>query len=405
MHFRLLQQQQARSPLTEQFDEPVPCGPRADVDHPEGAGYPPQTASEREREGGNMTTRAAIQTVAGGPLIIDELALPEPGADQVAVKLFSSGICHSQLHGMANATRPRPMLLGHEATGVVVQAGAEVTHVREGDHVIVTWVTRTPQPVPQAMGPPVAVEYRGQSAFYNHVHTWSEHVVAVSERVVRIAPDAPTDVSCIVGCAVLTGAGAVTYTAGVRPGDSVAVFGVGGVGLSALRMAALLEAHPVIAVDLRDDKLQFARRFGATHTVNAGQVDPIEAITDLTGGGVDYAFDAIGVRATTEQILDATRPGWIGAHSHGGMAVLIGIPPAEMTLDPRKFMMHQRRYTGSHGASIPERDFPMYLRLHAEGKFPLDELVTDRYRLDQINEACAALRAGDIMGRAIIEYD
>ena len=343
-----------------------------------------------------MTTRAAIQTVAGGPLIIDELALPEPGADQVAVKLFSSGICHSQLHGMANATRPRPMLLGHEATGVVVQAGAEVTHVREGDHVIVTWVTRTPQPVPQAMGPPVAVEYRGQSAFYNHVHTWSEHVVAVSERVVRIAPDAPTDVSCIVGCAVLTGAGAVTYTAGVRPGDSVAVFGVGGVGLSALRMAALLEAHPVIAVDLRDDKLQFARRFGATHTVNAGQVDPIEAITDLTGGGVDYAFDAIGVRATTEQILDATRPGWIGAHSHGGMAVLIGIPPAEMTLDPRKFMMHQRRYTGSHGASIPERDFPMYLRLHAEGKFPLDELVTDRYRLDQINEACAALRAGDI---------
>ena len=290
------------------------------------------------------------------------------------------------------------------ARRLVVQAGAEVTHVREGDHVIVTWVTRTPQPVPQAMGPPVAVEYRGQSAFYNHVHTWSEHVVAVSERVVRIAPDAPTDVSCIVGCAVLTGAGAVTYTAGVRPGDSVAVFGVGGVGLSALRMAALLEAHPVIAVDLRDDKLQFARRFGATHTVNAGQVDPIEAITDLTGGGVDYAFDAIGVRATTEQILDATRPGWIGAHSHGGMAVLIGIPPAEMTLDPRKFMMHQRRYTGSHGASIPERDFPMYLRLHAEGKFPLDELVTNRYRLDQVNEACAALRAGDIMGRAIIEY-
>ena len=190
------------------------------------------------------------------------------------------------------------MLLGHEGTGVVVQAGAEVGHVREGDHVIVTWVTRTPLTEPQAMVPPVAVEYRGQPAFYNHVHTWSEHVVAVTERVVPIAPDVPTDVSCIVGCAVLTGAGAVLYTAGVRPGDSVAVFGVGGVGLSALRMAALLDAHPVIAVDLRDDKLQFARRFGATHTVNAGQVDPVEAITDLTGGGVDYAFDTIGVRAT-----------------------------------------------------------------------------------------------------------
>ena len=184
------------------------------------------------------------------------------------------------------------------------------------------------------------------------------------------------------------------------------MFGVGGVGLSALRMAAILQAYPIIAVDLRDDKLQFARRFGATHAVNAGQVDPVEAIKDLTGGGVDYAFDAIGVRATTEQILDATRPGWSGAHNHGGMAVLIGIPPAEMTLDPRKFMFYQRRrrYRGSHGASVPERDFPMYLRLHAEGRFPLDELVTDRYRLDQINEACAALRAGDIMGRAIIEY-
>lgn len=353
-----------------------------------------------------MTTRAAIQTELGGPLVIDEVSLPETGPDQVAVRLFSSGICHSQLHGMVNAAKQRPMLLGHEGTGVVTHAGSEVTHVREGDHVIVTWVTRTAQPAPPAtLAPTADVEYRGEPAFYAQVYTWSEHVVAAGERVVGIAPDAPTDVSCIVGCAVLTGAGAVMHTARVRPGDSVAVFGVGGVGLSALRMAALLEAHPVIAVDLRDDKLQFARRFGATHTVNADQSDPIEAIRDLTGGGVDYAFDAIGVRTTTEQILDATRPGWIGAESHGGMAVLIGIPPAEMTLDPRKFMMHQKSYRGSHGASIPERDFPMYLRLHAEGKFPLDELVTDRYRLEQINEACDALRAGDIMGRAIIEYD
>ena len=224
------------------------------------------------------------------PLIIDELALPEPGADQVAVKLLSSGICHSQLHGMANATARRPILLGHEGTGVVIQTGAEVSHVKEGDHVIVTWVPRAARPAPTAgTGPSVAVEYRGEPVHYSNVHTWSEHVVTPAEHVVGIAQDAPTDVSCIVGCAVLTGAGA--------------------------------------------------------------------------------------------------------------------IPPAEMTLDPRKFMFYQRRYRGSHGASIPERDFPMYLRLHAEGRFPLDELVTDRYRLDQINEACAALRAGDIMGRAIIEYD
>ena len=352
-----------------------------------------------------MTTRAAIQTAVGRRLIVDEVELPEPGPDQVAVKLFSSGICHSQLHGMHDTTAPLPRMLGHEGTGVVTQAGAAVSHVTEGDHVIVTWVTRTAQLSPPAASPPSGVTYRKQPVHLsNEVHTWSEHVVTYGEHVVPIAPDAPTDVSCIVGCAVLTGAGAVLHTANVRPGESVAVFGVGGVGLSALRMAVILEAHPIIAVDLRADKLEFARRFGATHVVNAGEVDPVAAVKDLSGGGVDYAFDAIGVRATTEQILGATRPGWFGAHSHGGMAVLIGIPPAEMTLNPRMFMFHQRRYRGSHGATIPDRDFPMYLRLHAEGKFPLDLLVTDRYRLEQINEACDALRAGDIMGRAIIEY-
>ena len=350
-----------------------------------------------------MKSRAAIQTGPDERIIVDELELPDPRPDQVVVKLYSSGVCHSQLHQIYNPELPRPLALGHEATGVVTQVGRDVNHVEEGDHAIVTWVPRTP-----ARGRPERVPsgttYHEQPVHEIAVYTWSEYVLTVGEYVIAISKDDPTDVSSIVGCAVLTGAGAVLHTAGVRPEDSVAVFGVGGVGLSAVRMAAILEAYPIIAVDLREDKLEFAKEFGATHVVNASEVDPVEAVVDMTNGGVDYAFDAIGVRATNEQILPATRGGGPGAHNHGGTAVLIGVPAPEMTLDPGLFMNGQRQYRGSHGATIPDRDFPMYLRWHREGKFPLDKLVTKRYSLDQANEACDALRAGEILGRAIIEF-
>ena len=353
-----------------------------------------------------MKTRAAVLTAYNEPLVIDEVELPAVGPDDVAVKLISSGVCHSQLHELnGSLNEPLPMVLGHEGTGVVMAVGAHVNHVKEGDHAIVTWVRRHPDLTMQDRGP-LGASHRGTPLFAQHrVHTWSEHVVTEGEHVVGIADDAPTDLSCIIGCAVLTGAGAVQHTAGVRPGDSVAVIGAGGVGLSAIWMASVLEAYPIIAADLRDDKLEMARQFGATHLVNARNEDPVAAIKELTNGGVDYAFDTIGVRATSEQILAATRPGWVGPSSKGGTAVLVGVPAErEMTINPMLVMPFQRTYTGSHGASDADRDFPMFLRLYAEGKFPLDKLVTDRYRLEQINEACDALRAGDVMGRAILEY-
>lgn len=350
-----------------------------------------------------IETRAAIQTDPGMPLGLHTLELPDAGQNQVLVKVLSSGVCHSQLHQMENAALKRPLLLGHEGTGIVMQTGAGVTHVKEGDKCILTWVPRTPlrgRPAWQ----PTGARFNGELA-HGHVYTWSEHVLLSAELVVPIPHEHPDDLSCIVGCAVLTGAGAVMHTAKVRPGESVAVFGVGGVGLSAIKAASLLEAYPVIAVDLNEEKLEFARAFGATHTVNAsGNVDPVEAIRDLTGGGADYAFDAIGVRQTCEQILSAVRGGGMGADNIGGLAVLIGVPPKEITLDPGLFMYEQRRYCGSLGATYPDRDFPMFLRWHAEGKFPLDKLVTRRYSLDQINEACDALHAGEILGRAIIDY-
>ena len=349
-----------------------------------------------------MKTLAAIQTAHEQRLIVDELEVPDPRPDQVIVKLFSSGICHSQLHQMHNPDAPRPLVLGHEGTGVVTHVGSDVTHVQEGDHAIVTWVPRTP-PRGRTAPTPSGVTYR-EEIVHGGVFTWSQDVLTSGELVIPISKDDPTDVSSIVGCAVLTGAGAVLNTARVRPADSVAVYGVGGVGLSAIQMAAILEAYPIIAVDLTDDKLEFAKQFGATHGINASREDPVEAIKELTDGGVDFAFDAIGLRVTNEQILPSTRGGGPGADNHGGMAVLIGMPGKEMTIDPGLFMFQQRIFRGSLGATYPERDFPMFLRWHKEGKFPLDKLVTRRYKLEQINEACDALESGEILGRAILEY-
>lgn len=350
-----------------------------------------------------MKTVAAVQTKIGGELLLEEIDFPDPGADQVTVKLYSSGVCHSQLHQMHNPALGRPLLLGHEGTGVVTRIGKNVTHIKEGDLCIVTWVPRTAIRGPMARET-TGVTYKGELAHAN-VFTWARDVQTSKEYVVPIPQDHPHDLSCIVGCAVLTGAGAVTHTAKVRPGDSVAVFGVGGVGLSAIRAASILEAYPIIAVDLDDSKLEFARSFGATHTVNAaGNVDPVDVIIEMTKGGVDYAFDAIGKQRTIEQILRAVRSGGIGADNVGGTAVLVGVPQEKVTLDPALFLYGQRVYRGSLGACCPDHDFPMYLRWHKEGKFPLDRLITRRYKLEQINEACHDLHAGEILGRAIIEY-
>jgi Zn-dependent alcohol dehydrogenase len=350
-----------------------------------------------------MKTVAAVQAEINGPLLIEEVELADPRPDQVTVKLASSGVCHSQLHQMHSGALGRPLLLGHEGTGVVTRVGRDVTHVKPGDLVIVTWVPRRPVRGPVARAN-TGASYRGKEA-HGHVYTWARDVQTTGELVVKIPSEHPRDLSCIVGCAVLTGAGAVLHTAKVRTGQSVAVFGVGGVGLSAIRAAALLEAYPIIAVDLDEQKLAFARSFGATHTVNAsGNADPVEAIRDISHGGVDYAFDAIGRSRTIEQILQATRPGGIGSENFGGTAVLVGIPQEKVTIDPALFTSGQRQFRGSLGASFPEHDFPMFLRWHKEGKFPLDRLITRRYSLEQINEACADLSSGKILGRAILEY-
>ena len=315
---------------------------------------------------------------AGLPsLEVQEVRLPAPGPRQVVVKQHASGICHSQLHQM-HRPRRRPVLLGHEATGTVLQAGREVGHVAEGDTVLVTWV---PRDAARASAPPT-----------------------------------PAALEVGVGCAVMTGAGAVLNTADVQRGDSVAIFGVGGVGLSAVAGAKVRGADPIIAVDVDDAKLAFARRFGATHGVNARQEDPVAAIHRMAGKpgqtsiagrpvtGVDFAFDCIGHKATMEQIVPACRPGHFGA-CQGGTAVLVGVPHATVELNAGEMLGQEKQFRGSIGGSCsPDRDFPMFLKWHAEGQLDLDALVTARYAIDDVNEATHALAEGRISGRSILEF-
>ena len=353
-----------------------------------------------------MKSRSAIMVAPNEPMAIDEIDVPDPGPHQVIVKQVATGVCASQVHQLAHTSKEKcPYLLGHEGVGVVTHAGKKVTHLKEGDWAITTWVPRAGSPGRKLVNSlsPNGVKFRGQQT-EGAIGTFAEHCLASDQLAVKIPKEYASPESSIVGCAVLTGAGAVFHTAKVRPEDAVVVVGAGGVGLSAIKMASLLQAYPVIAVDLDDEKLAFAGKWGATHTVNAGNNDPAQAVWEITGKGADYAFDAVGTVSTHEVIIEMVRGGGPGANNIGGMAVLIGWPQPEFKLNAEHFVFHQRQYRGSHGSCIPDEDFLMYLRLSEEGKFPVGKLVTRSYSLEQANEAIDDLREGRILGRSIIQF-
>jgi Zn-dependent alcohol dehydrogenase len=364
-----------------------------------------------------MTTpaRVVVVPIENQPLEIVDLEIPDPGPFQVVVKQYASGICHSQLHQM-HAPRQRPVILGHESTGIVIQKGSEVTHVSEGDTVMVTWVPRDARNASRVPEAASLLLPDGSTAVSQNVFTWGDHTIADEQYVVKVAPDIEKEVTSIIGCAVMTGAGAVENTAQVKKGDSVAIFGAGGVGLSAVVAARAIGAEPIIVVDLDDEKLEFATRFGATHTINATNVEPVQAIKELTRDdkrrnimmlpvdGADFVFDCIGIKSTMEQIVPAARSGHFGAEP-GGTAVLVGVPTTSVELNPADILVNEKKFIGSIGGSCsPDRDFAKYLQWYDDGLLDLDALVTKRYSIDQINEATTALKAGEIAGRSIIVY-
>ena len=348
-------------------------------------------------------------------LRIESLTLPDPGPHQVVIKQYASGICHSQLHQM-HRPRSHPVVLGHEATGVVLKTGSEVSHVAEGDTVLVTWVPRNIE-ASKRLPETATLEVSDGTARSENVFTWADHTLCDEQYVVKVAPTIAKDVTSIIGCAVMTGAGAVINTANVQAGQSVAIFGVGGVGLSAVVGAKVAGASPIIAVDLDDAKLEFARAFGATHTINASLVDPVEAIHALTKkegihnimrqpvSGADFTFDCIGIRTTMEQILPACRSGYFGAQD-GGTAVLVGVPSTPVELNAIDVLINEKHFIGSIGGSCaPDRDFPLFLEWHENGDLNLEAMITERYTIENINDATTALEQGKISGRAILEFE
>jgi len=362
-----------------------------------------------------LTTRIVLLPDRGSRLLIAEAELPTPGDHKVVVKLRAAGICHSELHQIRRA-RSEPEALGHEGVGTVVEVGDKVSSVVAGDSVLITWVPRRARTLTEPLGPNFVQLRDGRRASYGTVYTWAEHALLDEELVVKVPERTATPEAAILGCAVITGAGAVCRTADVKQGESVAIFGAGGVGLSALAAAKLRRADPLIAIDVQQEKLDLARSFGATHTIDSSQRDAVTAIRELTPigeplrltgsaemAGVDWAFDCIGYPQTIRQIVASVRPAVLGERP-GGVAVLVGVPQASVDLEVLDLMENGKTLTGSlAGSGRSAEDLPLFAEWYEQGHLKLDMLVTERYPLEEVNEAVERLMAGKILGRAILE--
>lgn len=359
--------------------------------------------------------RAAVVREPGGGFQIENVELAEPTGREIVVDVKASGLCNSDVsvarEGMGF---PMPVLLGHEVSGIVTKVGPDARTVSVGDRIVVCMVGGCGLCVPCRSGKPfrclkveplergeqdvprIARDGDGISQFMG-IGGLAEQILVHENLAIPIGDDIPFDVACLLGCGVVTGAGAAINTAGVRPGDTVAVIGCGGVGLNTIQGARIAGASRVIAVDLQQSKLELARSFGATDVVNPGDGDPVEAVTKLTGGGVNYSFEVIGLKQTAEQAVHML--------AVGGTALLIGVQRADTKLDLDLFgdlIWPQRRVLGvSMGSTNPLVDIPMYADLYRQGRLELDALVSERIGLDELDAACSRLASGSV-ARAVV---
>lgn len=362
-----------------------------------------------------MRISAAVLEQTGGPLTVCELELATPGPGEVLVRLHASGVCHSDQNAIDGTAATRcPAVLGHEGAGVVEQIGPGVTRVRPGDHVALSWAPSCGicgeclRGLPQLCStawPAMAegglldgtsrLTRDGEPVYhYSFISSFAEACVLPERSCVRIHPDVPFDVAGLVGCAITTGLGAVWRTAGVRPGERVAVVGCGGVGLSAVLGAVVAGAGEIVAVDVNEDKLSAAQELGATQgVVWAGTPEATAAaVVEASGGGVDYAIEATG---RPEAMLAA----FLSTRARGA-AVLIGIPreDAVLALPALSIPRMERRVLGSiYGSSWPERDFPLTLDLYRRGRLPLDRLISHRLPLDEVGRGFELMRSGEAL--------
>lgn len=342
----------------------------------------------------------------------------KPG--DVLVRMAASGLCHTDLEVIeGQLAYPLPIVLGHEGAGAVEAVADDVTLVKPGDHVICSWnphcghcfycdrdqpilceTFKATQPKGHLMDGASRLRVDGKKLHhYSEVSSHAAYAVVPESGVVAVPKDIPADRACLIGCGVMTGFGAVANIARVPMGASVAVFGAGAVGLNAIQGAWLAGAEPIIAVDVNPARLDLARAFGATDTIDAGADDAVSAIHRLTKGrGADYVFEAAGITNTLAPSIESLRP--------GGMAVLLGKTgvDTEITLRWGSLMGERLIVRSSYGGARPRRDFPLLARAYLDGRLMLDELIGKRIRLDQINDGFAAMKEGDVV-RAVITFD
>jgi S-(hydroxymethyl)glutathione dehydrogenase / alcohol dehydrogenase len=371
-------------------------------------------ADEKERA---MRVTAAVLYDTKKPVVVEDVELLEPGPHEVQVRWVANGVCHSDLHVITgDSPHPLPVVLGHEAAGVVEKVGAGVETVAPGDHVCSSyipscgkcWYCIGGQPTMCALrDKPRWFMFDGTARFqkdgcplhhYLQVAGYATHSVLPEESVIPIRKDAPLDVVCLVSCGVLAGAGPVFNRAKVPPGATVAVWGCGGVGLNTIQAARLVGAAKIIAVDVMAQKLAWAEEFGATHVVDASREDPVSRVHALAGrGGVDFAFEMVGTQRTMEQALLATH--------RGGTCVVVGVSPAgtRLSIDP-SLLLQQRVLTGSSfGGGHQRTDVPMLIDLYMSGKYRLNEMISRRLPLTELNHAFDLMLQGEVK-RSVIVY-
>lgn len=366
-----------------------------------------------------MQMQAAILTQPNAPFRIESVTIDPPQAGEVLVKIAASGVCRSDWRvAIGTAPKPMPIIVGHEGAGLVTAVGPGVTRVAVGDHVALSWAPGCGDCFYCYNAKPnLCDSYRkllasglqadGRSRIHwdgRPVHilaglgSFAEYAVVRQESCLPVRRDAPLELVALVGCAVATGVGAAMFTADIRPGQSAAVFGAGGIGLNIIQGARLCGAYPVIAVDINDRKMEIARQFGATHCLFSDEMAVAEIQALTAGRGADYTFEALGLPSLQERAFDALRP--------GGVLTLVGTAPADSSTNLPGAIITRTEIVirgSSYGSVNPPRDIPMLLDLYAAGKLKLEELITRRYRLEQINEAYADMLSG-ALARGIIVF-
>ena len=362
--------------------------------------------------------KAAVLREHNKPLEIEDVKVSKPSPREVLVRPVAAGVCHSDLHFM-DGSYPYmlPTILGHESAGIVEDVGSDVTYVKKGDHVITCLSAfcghcpkcltghlsicdeKNESPIIRAPEQEPRLHQNGEAIHqFLNLSSFAELMLIHEHALVKIREDMPMDRAALIGCSTTTGVGAVFHTAGVEPGSKVAVLGCGGVGLAAINGAAIAGASMVIAVDMLDEKLEMAKAVGATHIVNASSGNAVGEVIEMTQGGCDYTFEAIGLKATAEQAFQMLQ--------NGGTATVIGMIPigTMVELHGVDFLMEKKIQGSNMGSNRFRVDMPRFVDFYLNGKLHLDQMISKHIQLSDVNEALEALKTGK-EARHVIMFD